>query len=202
MTWLLVLDVLKKILGNRYVQLALVAIALFGGGYATGRFAQPAKVITTEKVVTQIQDHIVYQDRVVTKIVYVKEKKQQQHTETVTEKKPDGTVVTKTETDIKTDTNTNVNTDKDQTKTGADTKTTVTTDEKKTVTIRQPLDWRVAGGVGVSIPVFLGAKQLGIPGLNAAVIQLEIDRRIIGPFFLGLFANSQGTLGLNLSGVF
>lgn len=187
---------------KKYLYTFLAAVALFCGGYAFGQFAQPAKVITKEKVVTKEVEKVVYQDRVVEKKVYVYVEKKKEHTETVTEKRPDGTVITKEVTDTHTDSNTSENTDKTEEKVVY--KDRVVYQEKIVEKIREArkLDWRVGAGVGVSIPYYLQGTEIGVPMLRGAVIQVEVDRRIIGPVFVGLFGNSQGTVGLNISGIF
>jgi hypothetical protein len=202
MTWTLVLGFLKTVAGNKYAQLVLVGLVLAGGGYFVGRYAQPAKTITKEKTVTVEKERVVFQDRIVIKEVKVKDKKQNRHVETITEKKPDGTVITKTVSDTKTDTKTNTNTDTTEDKTKTVERVVEKVVEKTKVVEAKKNDWIIHGGVGVSIPTLMGSDQQGIPGLKGAVIQLGIDRRVVGPFYLGLFGDSQGVAGLRLSGVF
>lgn len=193
---------MKKILSNRYVQIVLIGLLLAGGGYAFGRYAQPAKVVEKTRVETKTVTQTVYQDKIIDHIVYVKEKKEDKHTTTTTTKTPDGTVVTKTETEDKIDTSAKIDHTKDENKVVTQIVYQDKIVEKLKLVESKKLDWRLAAGAGVSIPTFLGKQQIGIPGLSGAVIQVEVDRRIIGPVFLGLWGNSQGTTGLSLSAVF
>lgn len=206
MTWLIIGKFLRTVFGNRYVQLVLVALALGGGGYALGRYAQPAKVITTEKVVTVVQEKVVYQDRVVIKEVKVKDKdkEKEKHTTTTTTKTPDGTVVTKTETSTKTKEKENekTNTDTQKEKVVTVEKVVEKVVEKEKLVESKKLDWIVHAGAGVSIPTLLGAEQQGVPGLRGFVIDAGVDRRVVGPFYIGVQSNTEGVVGIRLSGAF
>ena len=191
----IILAFLKKAVSNRYVQLVLVAVLLAGGGYAFGRYGQPAKVVEKEKIV----EKIVYQDKIVEKIVKVMVQDKNKHTETTTHKFPDGTVVTKTTTDTKTDTKTNTDIDKTEEKVVYKDRIV---EKEKIVEAAKP-GWRVGAGIGLSIPsTFLGEPQIGVPGLRGAVVEVGVDRRVFGPLWAGLHANTQGTVTLGLSGEF
>lgn len=182
----------------RTVVLCLIVFAL---GFGTAIFAQPAKVVEKTKTVTQYQDKIVYQDRVVTKIQYVQvEKKHETSTSTTTTQK-DGTSTTTTQTTTDTNNNVNQTTDTDENKTKTETKY-VTQIVEKTKTVLQQPDWRVYAGVGYQFAKFAGQNETGIPGMDGIVVQAGADRRIIGPVFLGVSLNTQYTAFLNLSGVF
>jgi hypothetical protein len=132
--------------------------------------------------------------------VYVQVEKKHEHVETTTTKAPDGTTTTKTTDDTDTNTGTNETTNTDSTVTRTETKYVDRIVEREKKVLQQP-DWRAYVGAGVAIPTFLGQQQIGVPGLQGFVIQAGVDRRIIGPFWMGLFGNTQGTLGLNLSAV-
>lgn len=191
----IVLAFLKKAISNRYVQLVLVAILLAGGGYAFGRYGQPAKIIEKEKIV----EKIVYQDKIVEKIVKVMVQDKNRHTETTTTKSPDGTTVTKIITDTKTDTKTDTSDNKTEEKVVYKDRIV---EKEKIVEASKP-GWRVGAGIGLSIPsTFLGEPQIGVPGLRGAVVEIGVDRRVIGPLWVGLHGNTQGTVTLGLSGEF
>lgn len=196
------MDRLKAFFGNRWVQLIGVALLLFAMGYGTGRFATPDKVV--EKVVykDKVVEKIVYQDKVVTKYVKVKDSTKATHTETTTEKKPDGTVVTKTTTDTKVDTKTDTKVDKDEEKVVYKDRVVEKIVEKEKIVEAKKINWLIQAGAGVSIPTLLGKQQYGIPGLRGAVIQAGVSRRVIGPLFIGVTGDSQGTVGLQLTGAF
>jgi hypothetical protein len=170
-------------------------------GYGGGRYAQPAKVVEKEKIVTQIQEKVVYQDRIVTQKVLVEVEKKRVHRETTTTKKPDGEVVTTTKVDTNTDTDTKDNESKVEEKVVYKDRIVQQVVEKEKLVLRQP-DWRIAAGVGVSIPHYLGQPDVGVSIPYGLVIQAEADRRILGPVWLGVFGNTQGTAGLMLSAVF
>lgn len=195
-------DSIKNFFKNRWVQLVAVALFLFAAGYGAGRFGQPARVVEKEKVVEKLVDKIVYQDRVVEKIVYVKVEAKHRRTETRTETKPDGTKVETKVTDTKTDTKVDTEKNKTEEKVVYRDRVVEKIVEKEKVVEAKKIDWLVHAGVGLSIPTFLGKPQFGIPGLKGAVIEAGIDRRVIGPFFLGVFGDSQGTVGLRLTGAF
>lgn len=192
----------KKVFSNRWVQLVLVAIFLFAAGYGTGRFAQPAKVVEKEKIVEKVVDKIVYQDRVVEKIVYVQVKQVDRKTKTVVEKRPDGSSTTTTETDTKSKTDTEASAEKVKEVIVYRDRVETKVVEKEKLVEAKKIDWLVHAGVGLSVPTFLGKQQYGIPGLRGAVIEAGIDRRVVGPFYLGVFGDSQGTVGLKLTGAF
>jgi uncharacterized protein HemX len=183
----------------------LVALALGIGGFAVGRYTKAPVTITKTEVKTQIQTQvkteIQYKDRIVEKKVYVEVEKKDSHTSTTTTKKPDGTVVTTQTVDEHVDENTNVNTSKDaqhqQDTQQVATQTVVQTVVQTKLVLQQP-DWSVYAGAGYSLPHVVSGTTLGIPGLNGWVVQAGVDRRLAGPFWTGLFINTQGTVGLNL----
>lgn len=179
------------------VALVVGGVLLLLIGYGAGAMKQP-RVVEKEVIKTQVQDHIVYKDRVVEKKVYVAEEQKHVRETTTTTKKPDGTVVTQTTTDTDVDNKKHVDTDKteDQQKTEDKVITQVV---EKTKLVDKELTWRLGAGVGYSFPYTLGQGTLGIPGLNGWVVQASIERRIIGPVWMGLWGNTQGTFGLNAS---
>lgn len=193
---------IKKFFSNRWVQLVLVAIALFAGGYGTGRWAQPERVVEKTVEKEKLVDKIVYQDRVVEKVVYVKVEAKHRRTETRTETKPDGTKVETKVTDVKTDTKVDVDKDKTEEKIVYRDRVVEKIVEKEKLVQAKKIDWLVHAGVGISVPTFLGKPQQGIPGMRGSVVQLGVDRRVIGPLFLGVFGDSQGTVGLRATGAF
>lgn len=170
-------------------------------GYGGGRYAQPAKVVEKEKVVTVDHDVIKYQDRIVTQKVYVEVEKEHKHQETTTTKKPDGEVVTTTKTDTDVDESTKADTNKTEEKVVYQDRIVTQTVEKEKLVLRQP-DWRISAGAGYSIPYALGQASPGVPGMQGFVVNAGVDRRIVGPVWLGVQGNTQGVVGLQLSAVF
>lgn len=183
----------------------VAVVLIFGAGTATGHWVTPPRTVVTEKVKEVEKQVVVVQTKTEIKTVYVHDKTQAEKVHRVVAEttNKDGTSTKTTTEDINVDTvvhdNTNTNTETVKYVDRIIEKQVEKFTEKK---VLNAPDWRVAAGVGIAIPTFLGHEQVGIPGLQGAVIQVELDRRIIGPFFLGAWANSQGTLGLNISGVF
>ena len=178
----------------------LLILGAFAGGAATGGFG-PAKVVEKEKVVEKVVEKIVYQDKIVEKIVKVKVKAEHEITESTHTKLPDGTETTVVKTETKTDTKTDTDSSCVEEKVVYVDKIVEKIVEKENIVLNQP-DWSVYAGAGVGIPKFLGQGEIGVPGLQGAVIHAGVDRRILGPFWVGIQATSQGTLSLNLRGSF
>lgn len=195
----------RDFIGNRVVQLVLVAVVLFGGGFVTGRWAAPPQTVVTEKVKEVVKDRIV--EKVKTEVqvvkVYLENKNEKIHRVVAEERRPDGTEIKTTTESIGIETVVHENTNSTEIK-YVDKIVEKFIDrivEKEKLTLKQP-DWHVAAGVGVAIPYFLGQGSPGVPGLSGAVINAEVGRRVVGPFWIGIHGNTQGVVGLNLSGVF
>lgn len=182
---------------HRKLCLVLLAILLFVGGYGTAVTTRAAKVVTKVVAKTDVQTVVKYQDRVVVKEVRVAAKQEHRHVETTTTKKPDGTVVTATKTDVDTNTNTNQQTGVDARSAGSTVQTVVKTVYKEKTVTSQP-NWAVHAGVGYALPALFGQQQIGVPGMDGFVVQAGLDRRVAGPFWLGVFGSTQGTVGLSL----
>jgi hypothetical protein len=77
-------------------------------------------------------------------------------------------------------------------------RTTDATGKQASVTLTRPVgpDWRVAVLAGASL------KEPLLPIAGPLVLGLEVDRRIIGPFWLGAWVSTSGAAGLAVSGVF
>ncbi len=160
-----------------------VVVVLITAAYATGRYTTKPK--TVEKVVTQtlVQDHVVTVEKVVTQTVYVKQVNKDVTTDTVVTKKPDGTVITEKKTS-------------DQTKIGINEKqasslsvdvTDVHTVESKTETLKIT---DATKQYHLRLDIGAGARFVGqlTPILSFGV---GAERRIIGPFFGGLWVHSN-----------
>lgn len=181
--------------------IALVVLVLFCAGYATGRYATPPKVVVTEKVREVEKEKVVTVTKTDVQIVKVRDAQtaERVHRVTTEDKKPGGEVVTTTTEDRNVD---SVVHDHDQEVkvqyVDRVVEKVVQRDVEKVVKqIRQP-DWSIYAGVGLDIPAFLGQGQHGVPGLQGLVVQAGVDRRILGLFWLGLYGNTEGVLGLNL----
>lgn len=197
---------MEKWYQNKWLWIPLTALVMFILGFGSGRYALPPKTVVTEKIVTVEKQVVVTQTKTDVKLVYVKDKTSKKTDQSVTTivKNPDGSVVTTINKNIKTDQETRSSTDlSSKTDSGSSsTKEVKIVDNKKTVTTAQS-GWIVQAGVGINIPtMFLGEKQIGIPGLKGLVVEAGVSRKVIGPLYMGLFGNTQGTLGLTLSGSF
>lgn len=158
----------------------LLAGAFIGGRYtAQGRvqYVEKEKIVEKQIIVAGKDTRTIeYRDRIITRVVV---------------KKPDGTV---TETTVDKDAG---HSDKNE-------------HETKTVTIEKiverekivkvgPPDWRVGILVGATATKWDKLPTLGTPYLAVGV---EVDRRIIGPFSLGVWGLSSGAAGVAISGEF
>lgn len=172
-----------------------VALALVALGYGLALFTRPAKVEVKEKIT--YQDKIVYQDRVVEKTVYVEAKKTTKQKTTKIVKTPDGTKTTEIVENTKTDTDKSTKTDTDATKTVYVDREVV---KEVTKTVTNHDNWRV--GVNFGLP--LGNALVGDNG-NNLYYGLAIDRRVVGPLWVGAYGTTDGDytiLGIGVSGTF
>ncbi len=154
-------------------------VALLAAAFAVGRY-------TAREPDVRDVERVVYKDRVVEKIVEVKVKEEAKRVIVYRDRviKPDGTrierEIEKTETDTKiTDAR---ETAKEATHAG-------TKDREHVVTSPRP-DWRVGAMVGTALtldPIFLKPVYGGF-----------VERRIAGPFSVGIWGLSTGTTGVSL----
>jgi hypothetical protein len=189
------LDFLKS---HKTWSAVIVVLILMLLSFAAGRYTVPTKVITTAETktetkddtqaATQVSNQASTQESV--KVVYVYVKDNDIHKETDTIKHPDGTVETKTVYDDKSTTTSHAASQASETTTDVkkidktdDTKVDDTSDTKslKVVDYGKPqwhLGLRLGGGVA------LGTSPT--PLLSAG---LQAERRILGPVFMGLWAD-------------
>lgn len=193
----------KKIIGNHKeaAVIAIIAVLLFGGGFAVGRYFTPPKTVTTEKVHEVTKTQVVTQTKTEVQVVRVKDSDTQQkiHRVTVEGIDPPGCRSKTTTEDINVDAvvHDNTNSVKVQYVDRVVEKWQDKIVEKQVKTI-QPLNWTVWAGVGLDLPYFLGQGQHGIPGMSGVVVQVGADRRILGPFWAGLSLNTEGVISANL----
>jgi hypothetical protein len=133
----------------KYVVIIIIVSAI-AGGIVTKRYIKPQEVIKT-----QVVDHDVIKDRIITIVKEIDN--------------PDGT---KEKTTTTTDDRTSV-----------DDKNTTTTDIKAPI----PKQWLVSAGVG------LDAKD----NFNK-IYQLNVNRRILGPIYVGIWGNTNQSAGLSV----
>lgn len=161
-----------------------IAAASFIGGWFLCEFMVEPQVVVEEKV--EWKERIVTNTEIKEVVKYVKV------TSTVTEReitttKPDGTTVVEKE---KTRTNENTQVDSSRnTNSTTDTKVEAKVDTK---TVRIQRDWRVGGTVGVDFsnpfPSSFGDLVYGA----------SVERRIIGPIYLGVWGNTGKQGGISV----
>lgn len=159
---------------------SIAALALLAAAFSAGRFTAPLKVETKEV------EKVVYQDRIIEKVVTVKAKAETKvvYRDRVITK--DGTV---TEHEV------------EHTATKEDTKEkteTVATRDAKTETVKESKstlrpDWRVSAQVGASLNAPL------VPIAGPLVVGVQVERRIIGGVSLGIWGNTYGAAGASAS---
>ncbi len=162
------------------IKAALIGLALLGGAFAAGRYSAPPDVREVERVE--------FRDRVVEVIREVKVKQAAEiktvvvYREKVT--KPDGTVIeketSKADTETKTAETVKTDTSKDATSEG-------TREVERIVSAPRPA-WRVGALAGGSLTPAL------VPAYGA-----HVERRILGPFSVGVWGLNSGQAGVSLS---
>lgn len=208
---MIIIEWLKKHPGSlRILVLALAVISAF----AWGRFSAPSKIVTKtdiqykDKVVVQTQ--IEYRDRIVTKVVYQKRKDLNIHTKTITKEiiNPNGQkIITKVVTN---DTQSNTTVDRNSSKTNQiaqNTNQKVQKTEEEHIQKSKEVDY-VKPSWMFSVKAGMNWSQLSLSKSLADqpwLIGAEVDRRIIGPFWLGIwdtndiqFKNINAGLSLGL----
>lgn len=159
---------------NRYKILAglVVALAIF----AAGRFTSPSKVVEKE--------HIVYQDRIVEKKIFVKDTSKKNNIVTIrlVTIKPDGTRTIETKTYDKSEIEI-VQKDKEQKQEEKD----KTIDKEKTTTYAK-------NDTFISLGSKIDTRNL-TSGINYG---LFLNKRVIGPLYMGVFGFTDASGGISL----
>jgi hypothetical protein len=185
--WPLVAEKLKQYLPKILSYLAVLVV-----GIAIGWGMKPDQVRVEEKIrVEQVEKQVVVvKEQVRVEIVKVRDSQvlDKTHTETTETKSPDGTVVTKTIEDKNVDSVVHDRENTTEVKVVEVTKEVVVVKTETVEKISKPVlpDWRVGVLVGIQ-PVILPT-----PGIPGYVYGAEIERRIVGPFSLGLFGTLDG----------
>ena len=187
----------------------VVLVVLVGAAFIVGRYTVKADVIVTEKVVVQTKTEvqIVEVEKKIIERVVDSQYSKNVHKERTEESRPDGTKLVKEVTDIGVE-----KTIKDVRVEFVDRTTTVEktvevekiVEKEKIVKGHQP-DWTVSVKLGTE---FLHMKvEPTAPWLNPLIIGVGVDRRILGPFKMGLWADTDAKFsrlggGLSVSGEF
>ena len=184
--------------------ISIIAVALFAGGYGTGRFAAPDKVVTTEKVVTVTQDHLVTTVDTAKILDAIKNVNVQKdvHTIRIIEHQKDGTVKETVTTDDKSKSESQIKTeDKEKAQSVRVEEHIVYKDREVTKTVeRNRPQWALgltpgfdfAGALGHGSAISLLPSTATIPHL---VLGADLTRRVIGPLSAGIWVNSAGMGG-------
>jgi hypothetical protein len=174
----------------KMIAIAASIVAAGVGGFIAGRYLTAPKV----RVETRTEEKLVYQDRIVERRVEVKgETKVELRvvTRTIWAFPDAGTITQEREVTGSKDVLAEASVDS-----RAEVKTRQ--EEKTTVAISTPMlpDWRVAVLAGASL------RPPVLPVAGPLVLGMEVDRRILGPFWLGLWANTGGAGGVSVAGEF
>lgn len=196
---------------KKYATLVGIGLALLVGGYATGRYAAPDKVVVTKELVTVHDTQIVKvvdQDAILKAISNLNVQKDVHKVKTVVKAK-DGTETTTVTTDDKSKSESQTKVDTQVVTHAVD--TTHTTDTTRlTVTKlveRDRPNWRLSLMPGLDLAEVLGHNQ-GTPYnllpssdamLKYVVVGVGLEHRLAGPISGGLWANSRGAGGLILT---
>ena len=192
---------------EHWVTIVVVVLLVLAAAYAGHKLSPGAeRVVEKEHVVTKTQ--VEYRDRVVEKVVqkvvYVRQVQKHVKTTTVDVKKPDGTVEHKVEVTDLSHTETSNTADKVEVRTEikyVDRIVEKTVDKLKIVEAYKP-QWRLGAGAAYDVMFALGRGTRGVPGMDGFAVQVEADRRILGPFWLGIWGTTTGLAGLHVSGEF
>lgn len=159
----------------------LIGLALLIGGFMIGRYSTPTKTVT------KIEEKIVTKEVVKWKVKKVKDESKNLEKIIVETKMPDGTI--RKETRIVDKGVVRVDTTKDGSKS---TETSKVTKIEKTET-NQNNDWHVSA---------LAMPKNGDYTNKELSYGLHVERRIIGPFYLGVFGVTDSGAGLSIGGSF
>ncbi len=183
--------------------LSVIGLALAGGGYATGRYAAPTKVLVTEKVVTVEKQVVVTQVKTEIKIVKVADVAKDVHKETTTEKRADGTVVVTEKVDDKSKTHTASDTEAKKDEVHIEEKLVYKDREVTKLVERDRPQWSLALQPGFEFGTALGLggessnllKNLPVKHIMANVV---VERRLLGPVLVGAWVNTRLDAGLSI----
>ncbi len=190
--------------------LGAIGVALFVGGGLVGRLSLPARVeYVNEKTHTETVKETTHIHQEVDLALLMKQlsdvaEKKNVVTKKTTTREPSGKEIvveevvdtstknthtdTSTKTDLKLKTDLTLLTDR----------LTVDKEFTRQVTSRRP-DWVVGGQLGYSVPVLLGHSEgFSLSPVRGAVVSVSVERRVLGPLLLGLWANTRGDVGVGV----
>ncbi len=181
MTWIVIKAFVTK---YKTPLLVLAGLAIVAGAFFIGRSSSPTQTVEVVKTVEVEKKVIETQIQVVEKKIYVKDEARDVRRETVTVTQPDGTTIIKEVVEDKTKTKESGSESSSMAASTSTSEEKVSTSESlKVVTVAKP-DWhlQVRGGAGALIQS---------PLVVVGDVGVGIERRIVGPFFLGAYGNVQ-----------
>lgn len=161
------------------------AVVLLVGG-ALGYMIKPANVRIEEREKVVVVEKEVIKEVEVVKWVKDTSVKDRTHTETTTTTNPDGSSTSHTVVDTNVDTNTHET--KDTVKVVEVIKEVMVTKEVEKIVEAGKANWRINAMLGTQLSVV----PLGVKGF---VYGGEVDRRLFGPVWIGVYGLSNGTVG-------
>jgi hypothetical protein len=158
--------------------LAISSAVLLIAGLAIGRFTLPAKVVTKTQIQVQTQEVVKWQTK------YVENQDDHKNTTIIETKKPDGTDVIETHISDSEDTSVNSSSGGSNS-----TQTSEKETQSKTVTYAKN-DWHLNALASPSGDGKLIDGKMSYGG--------QVERRIMGPFYLGAFGLQNSTFGVSV----
>lgn len=172
---------------RKNVLLAVSGLLLLASGVAIGRYTLPPKMVVTEKVKIVETQVVVTQTKTEVKVVTVKDSAKSTSTQERIEQKPDGTVITTKNTQ---------ETEKTNESSGTEIK-----NEGSTVAINQKIEEKEKIKIVENRPNWAIGLNGGYNLSNISgppVLQLSIDRRIVGPIMGGIIISNKGFVGIGI----
>ena len=188
---------IKTFLYNHRKQIAgfIGVLLLCGLSFALGRFNQEETVRVEERVVEKVVEKIVEVEveKIVEKKVFVDNTKTR--TKVVVVEAPDGTKTSTTDVAVDTDVK-NESEKAEERVVYVDREKIVEVEVEKKVETSQTLpDWRIGALVGAN-PLDMWSKQAVVFGDLA--LGAEVQRRIVGPVYGGVWGTTQGAVGVSV----
>jgi len=171
--------------------LAGVALLAIAGSFGAGRYSRPARVVTVDKVRTEVQ----YRDRVQTQVVHDVQTVHDVATRTVTrwETVPGKPAVVVQTVERQAESRTNVRNQATQDRTSEAQATTITLHQTSTVYARPA--WSVVLLAGVQ----LGDAPRLVPQLpGPTVVGIALEHRLVGPVSVGVWGATSKAGGVTL----
>lgn len=171
---------------------AVPFIVILGIGYFAGWATKPNNVRIEEKLkVVEVTKEVVVEKEVV-KLVKDTNIKEKYHRESLETKLPDGTYTKKETEDRNIDTV--VKETEEKVRVVEVTKEVVVEKEVERIVEAQKAQWRASPLIGTNVAF------LPKPNIGGFVWGAEVERRILGPFWLGVWGLSSGQVGVKVSG--